>query len=103
MLNLHWPHPRKNTSEQASASPGNVLANLSAEIMAYTSAHPEGTPVCPKTFLHLGDVKTIGEAMSGLAESGKLSQVCEGIFVQPVETRFGTRSPDFGKGRSPPS
>ena len=44
-----------------------------------------------------GDVKAITEAMSDLAESGRLSQVCEGIFVQLVETRFGTHSPNFEK------
>ena len=94
MLNLHL---RKNTSEHASTSAENDLAELPCEIMAYVSAQPEGTPLRPNAFYHLGDLEAINEAMSDLAKTGKLSQIWEGIFVQPVETRFGTRSPGFEK------
>ena len=73
------------------------LSQLPSKIMTYVSAQPEATPLRPNDFYHLGCPETVNQAMSDLTESGRLSQVCEGIFVQLVETRFGTHFPNFEK------
>ena len=33
------------------------------------------------------------QALSRLARSGRLNRVCQGVYVRPVETRFGPRPP----------
>lgn len=69
---------------------------LASEILAQTSSLPEGTPVCAEALSCLGSTEAVSGALSELAQIGKLSEICEGVYVQPVETRFGTRSPDVG-------
>ena len=69
---------------------------LASEILAHTSSSLEGTPVCAEALSSLGSAEDVSWALSELAQVGKLSEICEGVYVQPVETRFGTRSPDVG-------
>ena len=66
------------------------LPNL---IMQYASESPEGTALCPNTLLHLGSRAAVDQALSRLARSGRLNRVCQGVYVSPVETRFGLRPP----------
>ncbi len=47
----------------------------------------------PKALLHLGNRAAIDQALSRLARSGRLLRVCQGVYVRPVETRFGPRPP----------
>ena len=54
---------------------------------------PEGTLLHPRALLHLGNRAAIDQALSRLARSGRLLRVCQGVYVQPVETRFGSRPP----------
>ena len=72
------------------------LGNLTSEIIAYASSLPEGKPILVGALSYLGSTEAISEALSELAHIGKLNQVCEGVYVQPIETRFGTRLPDLG-------
>ena len=58
---------------------------------------PEGALLHPKALLHLGSRAAIDQALSRLARSGRLLRVCQGVYVRPVETRFGSRPPDVGK------
>ena len=69
---------------------------LASEILAHASSLPEGTPVCAEVLSSLGSTDAVNGALCELAHNGKLSEVCEGVYLQPVETRFGTRSPDVG-------
>ena len=97
MLNLHRLALRRNTIKHTSAPVEGDQVELSSEIIEQVSTCPEGTPLCPDVLEHLGSLEAVTEAMSELAARGKLNRVYEGIYVQPVETRFGTRSPDFEK------
>jgi hypothetical protein len=83
--------------EQASTLVEDAQAELSSEIMEQVSTWPEGTPLRADALEYLGSIEAVSEAMSDLAVRGKLNRVCEGIYVQPIETRFGTHSPDFDK------
>ena len=72
-----------------------VVSMLSSpvQIMAYAAALPEGALMHPKMLLHLGARAAIDQALSRLAKNGSLMRVCHGIYVCPVETRFGPRPP----------
>ena len=67
------------------------------QIMTYAAALPEGALLHPKTLLHLGTRAAIDQALSRLAKKGNLLRVCHGIYVSPVETRFGSGPPSIEK------
>ena len=69
------------------------MPSLPRLIMKYASELPEGTLVCPNNLLHLGNRAAVDQALSRLARSGRLNRVCQGVYVRPVETRFGLRPP----------
>ncbi|MDE0098042.1 MAG: DUF6088 family protein [Truepera sp.] len=58
---------------------------------------PEGTLLCPSALLHLGNRAAIDQALSRLARSGRLIRVCQGVYVRPIWTRFGSRPPAVEK------
>ncbi len=69
------------------------MRGLQERILEHARALPEATPLCPGALLHLGHRAAIDQAPSRLAISGKLMRICPGIYLQPVETRFGFRTP----------
>ena len=71
-----------------------TLAEL---IMTHARALPEGEPLFAKQLLGLGTRAAIDQALSRLARSGALLRVGRGIYVRPVESRFGTRPPETEK------
>ena len=69
-------------------------------IMEHAEALPEATPLCPGNLLHLGNRAAIDQALSRLARSGRLMRICQGVYMRPIETRFGIRAPSIGKAIS---
>ena len=67
------------------------------QIMSYAAALPEGALLHPKVLLHLGTRAAIDQALSRLAKKGRLMRVCHGMYVCPVETRYGPRPPAVEK------
>jgi hypothetical protein len=65
--------------------------------MNYAKDSPEGTLLCPNALLHLGGRAAVDQALSRLARKGRLLRVCQGIYVRPVDTRFGPRPPHLEK------
>ncbi|MDC0711793.1 DUF6088 family protein [Stigmatella sp. ncwal1] len=65
--------------------------------MKRASELPEGTPIVAKEFLHLGRRAAVDQALSRLRRSNRLLRVERGVYVQPVETRFGVRPPSVSK------
>ena len=74
-----------------------VMTSLSTRILQHISTSPEGAVLHPKGLLHLGSRAAVDQSLSCLARSGQLMRVCQGAYVSPVETRFGTRSPEVKK------
>ena len=70
---------------------------LPKRIMEYAESLPEATPLRPPGLLHLGKRAAVDQALSRLAGSGKLMRICQGVYMRPIETRFGTRAPSVGK------
>lgn len=69
------------------------MASLPKRIMEHAEALPEAAPICPGALLHLGNRAAVDQALSRLARRGQLLRVCRGVYMRPIETRFGTRAP----------
>lgn len=69
------------------------MERLSEKIMRFAERMPEGTPVVAKRLLHLGNRAAVDQALSRLARRGVLLRAGRGVYVRPVETRFGARAP----------
>ena len=73
------------------------MRGVPKRILEFAQALPEATPLCPGALLHLGRRAAIDQALSRLARSGALMRICQGVYMRPVETRFGLRAPRLGK------
>ena len=73
------------------------MRGLPKLIMECAEALPEATALCPAALLHLGNRAAIDQALSRLARSGDLMRICQGVYMRPVETRFGKCAPQVGK------
>ena len=69
------------------------MRGLPKLIMECAQALPEAAPLCPGSLLHLGRRAAVDQALSRLARSGRLMRICQGVYMLPVETRFGQRAP----------
>jgi hypothetical protein len=70
-----------------------MKTKLAQQILAYASTLPEGAPLAAKGFLELGKRAAVDQALSRLSRAGKLMRSERGLYVMPVESRFGTRAP----------
>jgi len=73
------------------------MRGLPKRIRKYSVRLPAAPSQCPAILLHLGNRAAVDQALSRLARSGKLMRVCQGVYVRPVETRFGRCAPRIGK------
>ncbi len=73
------------------------MPSLPKRIMEHASDLPEATPICPAALLHLGRRSAVDQALARLARAGRLMRICQGIYMHPVETRFGPCPPHIGK------
>lgn len=69
------------------------MMHLTDQIMEHAKRLPEGEPIAAKGLLHLGKRAAVDQALSRLAERGQLIRAGRGIYLRPVESRFGTRTP----------
>jgi hypothetical protein len=71
------------------------MQRLSEQILAHAGALPEGTPVSPKSLLHLGNRAAVDQALSRLTERGQLIRAGRGVYLRPIVSRFGIRAPSI--------
>ena len=69
------------------------MKSLPERIMGYAEAKPEATPIQAEDLLHLGDRAAVSRALSRLARSERLLRICRGLYMRPIQTRFGLRAP----------
>ena len=69
------------------------MQTLAKQILEHASQLPEGTPLVAKVLLHLGNRAAIDQVLSRLVGRGSLLRAGRGIYVRPVESRFGSRAP----------
>jgi hypothetical protein len=71
-----------------------MKTQLGEQILARAGALPEGTPLTAKGFLQLGSRAAVDQSLSRLFRAGKLLRTGRGMYVRPVENRFGKRAPE---------
>lgn len=70
-----------------------VMEHVCENIMRHAASLPEGAPLVAKGLLHLGSRAAVDQALSRLVRRGALLRAGRGLYVRPVESRFGTRAP----------
>jgi len=70
------------------------MESLANAIMNQVAKAPEGVPVAAKELLHLGTRVSVDQTLSRLARRGNLIRVGRGLYVRPIEGRFGVRPPE---------
>jgi len=73
------------------------VQGIAQRIVAHAAELPEGTPLTAKELLHLGSRAAVDQALARLAQRGNLLCAGRGIYVRPIEGRFGTRAPSVAK------
>ena len=71
------------------------LSSLSSRILEHALALPEAEPICPSALLHLGSRAAVDQALSRLVRTEHLLRIFRGVYMRPIETRFGLRTPDI--------
>jgi hypothetical protein len=69
------------------------MEHLANAIMSRIEKLPEGTPVSAKMLLGLGTRAGVDQALSRLHRRGQLIRMGRGLYVLPVQSRFGKRAP----------
>jgi hypothetical protein len=72
-----------------------AMQRLTEQILEHGARLPEGTPVAAKSLLHLGNRAAVDQALSRLAERGRLIRAERGVYLLPVASRFGTSAPSI--------
>lgn len=70
---------------------------LAEQIMKSVGALPEGALITAGSLLNLGGRAALHRTLSRLARRGSLLRVGRGLYVCPLESRFGLRAPSVGK------
>ena len=73
------------------------MPSVSKRIEAHVRPLPEATPICAGALLHLGNRTAIDQALSRLARSGRLMRICQGVYMNAVDTKFGRCAPNVDK------
>jgi hypothetical protein len=69
------------------------MNSLSEEIFRRTQCLPEGSLLSARDLLHLGSRRAVNQALYRLAKEERLLRVARGLYVAPIISRFGRRSP----------
>ncbi len=72
---------------------GLEMERISEQIMERAAKLPEGAPLVAKGLLHLGSRAAVDQALSRLQRRGQLLRAGRGLYVRPVNSRFGSRAP----------
>ena len=78
------------------------MKSLPERIMGYAEAKPEATPIQAGDLLYLGDRAAVSRTLSRLARSERLLRICRGLYMRPIQTRFGLRAPALEQAKLSP-
>ncbi|MBX9600285.1 MAG: type IV toxin-antitoxin system AbiEi family antitoxin domain-containing protein [Bryobacteraceae bacterium] len=70
------------------------METLGTAVIHQVGKAPEGVPVAAKELLHLGTRAAVDQTLSRLVRRGSLIRVGRGLYVRPVQGRFGVRPPE---------
>jgi len=71
-----------------------MKGRLPERIVSEVGRWPETAPISAKNLLHLGSRAAVDQALSRLFHRGQLLRVGRGLYVRPIQTRFGVRTPE---------
>jgi hypothetical protein len=71
-----------------------ATGHLPQQIASQLETWPEAAPISAKGLLHLGSRAAVDQALSRMTRGGQLLRIGRGLYVRPVTTRFGVRSPE---------
>ena len=74
-----------------------MSGSLAKRIVEHVRSVPEASPICAAALLHLGNRAAVDQALSRLARAEELTRIFQGVYMRPVETRFGRRAPGVDK------
>ena len=69
------------------------MPTLAKQVLELATGLPEGSPLAAKELLHLGNRAAVDQVLSRLVQRGSLLRAGRGVYVLPVEGRFGIRAP----------
>lgn len=69
------------------------MRSVAEQILKEVAEAEEGAVWSARSFLHLGLRAAVDQALSRLVRAGRLLRVSRGLYVRPIQTRFGTRAP----------
>jgi hypothetical protein len=69
------------------------MQRMTEQILEYAKRLPEGGSLAAKGLLHLGQRAAVDQALSRLVKRGQLTRAGRGVYLAPVTSRFGIRSP----------
>src|SRR5688500_10666796 len=73
------------------------VITLAKKVLRHAAEFPEGTPLSAKELLHLGNRAAVDQVLSRLARRGELTRAGRGLYLKPIKSRFGSRSPSSAK------
>ncbi len=73
------------------------MQTIAKQVLDYAAGLPEGTPLVAKELLHLGGRAAIDQVLSRLVKRGAFLRAGRGIYILPVESRFGAHAPSTSK------
>jgi hypothetical protein len=76
-----------------SDNPEILMEVLAEKILRLAQELPEGSSLSAKALLHLGTRAAVDQALSRLVRRGRLMRAGRGVYVRPVEGKYGTRPP----------
>jgi len=71
-----------------------TTGHLPQQIASELETWPTAEPISAKGLLHLGSRAAVDQALSRMTRRGQLLRIGRGLYVRPVTTRFGMRSPE---------
>jgi len=72
------------------------MPTIAKNILNYIANLPDGKPLVAKELLHFGNRAAVDQVLSRLVKRGVLLRAGRGIYVMPVESRFGKHAPSAG-------
>src|SRR5580698_235137 len=71
----------------------NTMSTLTKKVLEFVEAQPEGAPITARGLLHLSNRAALDQTLSRLTRRGELMRVGRGVYVRPIKTKYGVRSP----------
>jgi hypothetical protein len=65
------------------------MQRMTEQIMEYGARLPEGAPIAAKGLLHLGNRAAVDQALSRLAERGRLTRAGRGVYLLQRKKKVG--------------